>query len=160
MLAHSAVQSYVQTIVIVICDEYAVALSCLCQHWQMPALVSKQKVLHRIMLLQKEADLVPLLQCVCMSVTVCVCVSATLHMCVCYSVYVSLLQCVYVFATVSIHVSIQFSLAIRACLVIKEQRTQIQRKLEPECSMAFCGKHKSFTRLFPKFPRLFDSFTH
>lgn len=87
MLAHSAV-------VIVICDENAVALSCLCQHWQMPALVSKQKVLHRIMLLQKEADLVPLLQCVCVSVTLC--------MCVCYSVYVSLLQCVCVSATVCI----------------------------------------------------------
>lgn len=144
LLSQSKETSAHSAVVIVICDEYAAALSCLCQHWQMPALASKQKVLHRIMLLQKKADLVPLLQCV-LSLLQCVRVSATVCTCVCYSVYVCLF--------------IEFSLAIRACLVIQEAEKTDSKKLEPECSMAYYGKHKSFTRLFPKFPRLFDSFT-
>lgn len=99
MLAHSA-------IVIVIIDENAVALSCLCQHWQMQALVSKQKVLHRIMLLQKEADLAPLLHCVRVSATVC--------MCVCYNVYMCLQQCVCVSATVCLCVCYSMSLCFNS----------------------------------------------
>lgn len=51
LLSQSKETSVHSAIVIVIYDEYAIALSCLCQHWQVPALVSKQKVLHGIMVL-------------------------------------------------------------------------------------------------------------